>query len=416
MLQPSFLRNADWLTRERIFRIAWIFAMFSVAVLLWSIWDHTRMGLTNPQGEQLGTDFINYWSGAHLAANGQSGLVYDIDAFVRFERAHTSANASFRWYAYPPVTMLLTLPLALFSFVPALILWTLCGFALSAFLLSRSVDWRTACLAAIATPATLVNTIAGQNGQLSAALLAGGILLLEKRPLIAGFLFGALCYKPQLAILLPFALAAGRYWRAFFGAMASVIALITSSVLLFGWQTWAAFGKTAPLNRLLMEHGDSFWHRMPSVFAAARLIGMSSAPAYVLQILSAVIAAILVVLVWRSSASLGVKGAALIIGSFLSTPYAWDYDMVALTFAVVWLGAEAARTGFRPWQKIVLAATLTAPIVISPLAIATHLQSGPIILWLAMIGVAQFALSPDKSLSGTISNCVPNASKVSHLP
>ena len=41
----------------------------------------------------------------------------------------------------------------------------------------------------------------GQNGFLSAALIGGGALLLDKRPVLAGLCFGALVYKPQLAVM-----------------------------------------------------------------------------------------------------------------------------------------------------------------------------------------------------------------------
>ena len=381
------LSEAPWLTLERTRRIALVFGIFALLVVGGDAWLHTKAGVTDAAGEQLGRDFVNYWAGAHLAAQGHAVRVYDIAGFLKFEHAHTAANANFKWYSYPPTTLLLTLPLALLDFVPALICWLLAGVLAYAALLARVLGWRWGLSAAFATPASFMNTIFGQNGQFSAALLGGGIAFLDRRPWLAGVLIGMLCYKPHLAILVPFALAAGGYWRSFVAAAATAAALMAASFFLFGPQTWAAFLHNAPLNALLMEHGVNFWHRMPTIFAAARLAGFGIGAAWAIQAVSALAVCGLTVKVWRSGATLERKGAVLILATFIATPYAWDYDLVILTLAVVWLAAEGARRGFRPWEKTALAATIISPLIFSPLGEATHVQIGPLVmgwlLWLA---------------------------------
>ena len=69
----------------------------------------------------------------------------------------------------------------------------------------------------MAMPPVLINAITGQAGFLIAALFIGGMALLPKRPLLGGMLLGLMVIKPQLGLVLPFALAAGREWRAFAG-------------------------------------------------------------------------------------------------------------------------------------------------------------------------------------------------------
>jgi hypothetical protein len=64
-------------------------------------------------------------------------------------------------------------------------------------------------LAAASLPAVFINIAHGHNGFLTAALFGGGLLLLERREMLAGILFGLLCYKPQFGVLIPLALAAG---------------------------------------------------------------------------------------------------------------------------------------------------------------------------------------------------------------
>jgi hypothetical protein len=346
---------------------------------------------------------VNTWAGAKLATDGHATTVYDLDAFQAYEKAHAAPFWQFRWYAYPPSVLLLTAPLALFGYLPAYLLWIITGTALCALVFARTMRWPYALLASVAAPAVLLNTIAGQNGPFTAALLAGGVLLLGKRPLISGVLFGLLCYKPQFAVLVPFALAADHRWRTIAAAAATAAAVIGLSIAVFGWEAWSAYLRVASINSFVLENGHFpdmkfirevapfCWYRMPTVFTALRSAGASVAMAYATQALSAAAALALVVAVWRGMASLPVKGAVLILGTLAATPYAWDYDLVVLTFAIVWLWQDAEAT-FAPWEKIATAATLLMTILFAPLAFATHLQFGPLLLWTALIFAALRAM------------------------
>ena len=64
-------------------------------------------------------------------------------------------------------------------------------------------------LLALAYPAVLINIGHGQNGFLTAALLGGALVILDRRPIVAGILFGLLVYKPQFGLMIPLALIAG---------------------------------------------------------------------------------------------------------------------------------------------------------------------------------------------------------------
>jgi len=385
------LLKGDWLTAQRIRRIGTIFALLALLVVGADAWLHTSHGVTNADGEQLGRDFVNYWAGAHLAADGQAARAYNLHDFLDYERGQTAANAHVKWYSYPPPALVLSLPLASMPFVPALLFWLLSGIAICAALLARTLGWHLALLAAFATPASLVNALWGQNGQFSAALLGGGLLFLESKPWLAGLLFGMLCYKPHLAVLVPVALACGGYWRAFLAAGIAALAICGSAFLL-GPDVWTAFLKSAPLNASILEVGDTMWHRMPTAFAAIRLAGGSVGAAYAAQLLSALVAVAITIKIWRSGATLPIKASAMIVATFMVTPYAWDYDQIALIFVAAWLAAEGIRDGFRPGEKIVLALNIAAPLIYSPLAAATHVQVGPLALWMLLGLIARRAL------------------------
>jgi len=361
-----------------------IFSIMALAAVALDFWLHTANGFTNDGGEHLARDFVNYWSGARIALEGHAARAYDIDGFLQYQRSLIGAGAEFKWYGYPPIAMLLAAPFGVLPFVPALAIWLLLGAGLCALLLSRSLGWPMAAMAAVGAPAVFLNTISGQNGQLTAALFAGALMVLGKRPVLAGILFGALCYKPQLGLLIPVALAAAGQWRAFVAAALTAVLLVIASLATFGVEPWLGFLHNAPVHRLLMENGDTFWHRMPTVFAAGRLLGAPVAAAYALQGVSALCAALAVWTVWRADQPMELKGAALLVGTFLASPYAWDYDMVVLVFAVAWLATEAVRTGFRPWERLAMAGVVALPVVIGPLANATRVQLGPVMLWAVM--------------------------------
>lgn len=97
-----------------------------------------------------------------------------------------------------------------------------------------------------AQPTVFVNAVSGQNGFLSTAALLGGMSLLARRPFVAGPVLGLLSLKPQLALLLPVALLAGREWRAIAGGIVSFVALTLLAVIALGWGTYAAFFAFAP--------------------------------------------------------------------------------------------------------------------------------------------------------------------------
>lgn len=56
--------------------------------------------------------------------------------------------------------------------------------------------WLVVTILIALSPASIINTIGGQNGFLTAALLLGSLLLLDRRPFVVGILIGPLIFKP----------------------------------------------------------------------------------------------------------------------------------------------------------------------------------------------------------------------------
>lgn len=102
---------------------------------------------------------------------------------------------------------------------------------------------------------------------------------------------------------------------------------------------------------------------MQSVFAAVRLLHGSVSAAYCLQALAAVAACAFLVVLARARAKPEAQGIALISGALIATPFLLDYDLTLLAIPLAWLFGEGRRTGFLPWEKIVLLAAFVLPLV-----------------------------------------------------
>jgi Glycosyltransferase family 87 len=183
-------------------------------------------------------DFTMLWAGGHFAVT-QPHDTYNVAAV-------TAAQMSIRPpvgplpFPYPPSALPMIAPFGLLPFWPAYMLWT----ALSAVAFWTAARRITSSVGLVfATPHMMLALVLGQTTLWIGALLIWGVLLLERRPVAAGLLFGiAGAIKPQFAVLLPVAILAGRHWKAIAGGFAGAAAMLLLSLPfgLFLWRDWAA--------------------------------------------------------------------------------------------------------------------------------------------------------------------------------
>jgi hypothetical protein len=390
----------------RLRLIAWFWLVIAGAVYVADLLHQTRDGLSDGVSRAFGDDFVNYWSAAFLAAHGRAAEIYDFAAFHLFEQSVSGPNIGFYHYSYPPLLLLLTLPLAFVPYVPALGVWlvaTWYGF----YRALRLTGDQSVLLLSLATPALFVNAVGGQNGALTAILLGGGLVLQGRRPIVAGILFGCLAYKPHLALLLPFALIAGRRWLTIGATAATAILLVAASALLFGPHRWIEYAdNVAQLRSVILEDGTGVWHRMLSVFVFARRLGADVGTAYAMQAVFAAVAAVFVARSWWRDEAVHLRNAMVIVGTCLATPYLQDYDLVVSAFVVLWLKAAEERSRMPvPWIRAAMAVMLLLPLLAAPLAKLTGLALGPLFV------VAVFALLV--ALAGASSNAALSSPKAS---
>ena len=151
--------------------------------------------LTSPDIAAPG-DFSALWSiGRFVLAHGFHGL-YDSETLNAFRHDLGDLDEIAAPYLYPPPFALF---MALFALLPLRTAYfAFMGLTLALYLWAATKgSWRWS-LVLLALPTTAIALAAGQNGFLTGALLLGGLRLRETRPILAGILFGALAYKPQL--------------------------------------------------------------------------------------------------------------------------------------------------------------------------------------------------------------------------
>jgi alpha-1,2-mannosyltransferase len=362
----------------------------------------TAHALVDMQGRPLGTDFSSFYSAGTYVLEGNAQAPYDLARQHAREQAIFGEATPFYSWFYPPFFLFITAALALLPYGAALVTWQVVTLVLYLLaigaIISRSLhlpgerrdegasrlgsESRIELLLALAFPAVLVNLGHGQNGFLTAALLGGALAVLDRRPIVAGLLFGLLAYKPQFGLMVPLALAAGGYWRSFAAAAATAALLAVAATVAFGPDVWRAFfDSTHFVRTVVLEQGDPGWHKMQSLFAWARMWGAPIPLAYALQaVLVACLAAALIWL-WRSSTAYPVKAASLCIATILATPFTFDYDMMVLAPAIAFLAADGLVRGFGPWEKTTLAALWLMPLVARSAAQLTLIPLGvPVML------------------------------------
>ncbi len=142
------------------------------------------------------------------------------------------------FWSYPPHLILFVWPLGLLPYLPAYALWRAGGLALYLWAARRGGVEKKHMLFLAVAPGVAVNVFFGQNGFLTAALLIGGLVNLDRRPVLSGILFGILTVKPQFGLLVPVLLVITGRWRVIAAAILTTIVLVAATSVWFGPGIW----------------------------------------------------------------------------------------------------------------------------------------------------------------------------------
>ncbi|MFC3441912.1 glycosyltransferase family 87 protein [Sphingobium rhizovicinum] len=388
----------SFITRPRIRLTALLVLAATIIGLTWLF--ATAHGTVDSLGRPLGTDFSNVWTAGWMADHGRAPQAWDwpTQHEVQKQIHHDPAIPFYGWH-YPPPFLIIATLLAQFPYVAALLIWQGMTLVLALCLVRRILpDDRDALIVALGAPVVLVCLGHGQNAFLTASLLGAGMLLLDKRPWVAGMLLGALVYKPQFAVLIPVLVLARGNLRAFLSAGLTVGALCLLTLAIWGWPVWRAFLDSLPLTQhVIIEAGATGWEKIQSPFAAIRQWGGSIPFAYGAQGIVTAIAIAAAALAARRG-SMEVRGAAALSAALLCTPYVLDYDYVLLGVAIAFLAADMKSRGALAWEPTWLAYAWIAPLFGRSLSELTHI---PVNL-IATIAILALAMRRAIRLDGAL--------------
>jgi arabinofuranan 3-O-arabinosyltransferase len=336
------------------------FVLFVINVSYFPAAYFSHWWIYDPDGLGIPTDFVNVWAAGRLALEGHPAQAYDWDIQKQVELALLRQDfiGYFAWH-YPPPFLFVASLLAQFPYAVAFIGWVSASFVPYLAMMRAIVGRPFGLLLGIAFPMVFNNTLVGQNGFLTAALIGGTLYLMPTRPVLSGICLGLLSYKPQYGLLFPLVVIAASQWTVFFTAAVVAVAMAFASWLAFGTESWQAFFHWMPMfSQAFLTEGKATWWKLQSLFSLVRYLGGTEQLAWLFQwILTASVAAGLV-LMWRSRVSYSLKAAALAAGTLLTTPYLFMYDMMVLAVPVAFLVRIGLKSGFRPYELPALGCAL----------------------------------------------------------
>jgi hypothetical protein len=333
----------------------------------------------DPGGFPVGRDFLNTWMGGRSAFSGGPATWFDSDVYMAAVQKVTGIpDLAPLYWSYPPHLLFLIWPFSLLGFLPSYIVWCVAGLALYVWAaVAGGVDRKYWLFLAVA-PAVAVNVFLGQNGFLTAALLIGGLANLDRRPIIAGILFGILTIKPQFGLLLPVLLVLNGHWRVISSAVATTVLLVAATAMWFGPDIWLQYlHKVGPQQQdLLNVAGIMGWPIVASAFVNARLIGLPDNWAWLVQGgASAFAFGAVVWTFWRKRDPV-LSQALFVTATFLFSPWIMNYDMVVFGWIVALLRQRGDETFVDHGLSLAL---WMLPVLMFPLGFA-HIPSALLVL------------------------------------
>lgn len=329
-----------------------LFSVIGVSFLTPIVWRFywPAGGMFDVVGYHLGRDFINVWTGPQVVARYGVMMLFDLTGYHWAQSQIFGTLIYLHNWGYPLFILFFAYPLSLLPYIPALVVWTVLGFmAYACAVIPRLApeQRRLGFLFLLASASSLVNIVAGQNGFITAALLLGGVAQLDRRPWIAGILFGLLTYKPHLGVLVGVVLLVSGAWRTIAAAVITSGTLIAASITVWGIEPWVAFvtQTSAYQYHFLVDFSGFYTFMMVSPFASMRLMGVPVDAAKIAQAAISISVIVTVMISFRKTADVGLRALLVASGTLLVSPYAFNYDMPMLTGAILMVMAARPHIG-----------------------------------------------------------------------
>jgi len=391
---------------------AWLlnvcFVLFVINAAFFPTAYFAHWWIFDQNGHGLPVDFVNVWSAGRLALDGHPAQAWDWDIQKRVQIAvlGLSYEGNLAWH-YPPPFLFVASLLAHFPYPAAFIGWAMTSLMPYLAVMRAIVGRPFGLLLAAAFPVVLNNTLVGQNGFLTAALIGGTLYLMPSRPVLSGICLGLLSYKPQYGLLFPLVLIAASQWTVFVTAGVVAVAMAAASWLAFGTESWQAFFHWMPMfSQAFLTEGRAPWGKMQSIFALVRYFGGTEQLGWIFQWTMSGTVAVVLTLMWRSRRiDYPLKAAALAAGTLLITPYLFLYDVMVLAIAVAFLVRIGLRQGFErhelPALGLAAALLFFYPLIAAPIGFVATLIVCALIAARCGLRRRVSALSPNMGLAAS---------------
>lgn len=335
-------------------------------------------------------DFANYWMGGRLALSGDYLDLFSQGTYFPHLQQMFGADYQIRNWSYPPHYLLLMSPLGYLGYEAAFVAFMAVTFGLFvagavAFKREFAPHAGQRVLWLVVPSYVLMMVATTQNGFLTSALLLLGLAWMRSRPFLAGLAFAFLTVKPQLGLLVPVLLLFDRNWKAIASVIAMTLVLVALSTAAYGVQSWVAYlTETLAYQRAVMSdwHG-LFLRMMPTVFGSMRTLGFTPATAVEAQTPFSAVAFLAVLLLLYIEREPLRRAFVVLCGTFLVSPYAYNYDMGALCVCAALLadGELVKRRSLAAWAMALIAA--------SPAAVMNLGRAGvPVVPLVLAVGMA----------------------------
>ncbi len=346
-------------TRERLTIYPRVIVAFSL--LIWAATIVFGDPPITTSGDSVLPDFLAYWTGGNLVANGHASSLYEPAVQAGLQRATLPGiGEGLSWFVAPPFVAVLYLPLGAIPYGWAAALFIVLSLG-ALYLVGRNLvpmirrDPSTPVgvfmVAVAASPAVFDALGAGQN---SPFLLLLWVLALQQlrsgRAATAGALFATTIFKPHLVLLIPVWFLVRRNWRALGGFVLAGAALFVFPLAFFPFQTFEMWRAAMTSNAFghYVQVGQTW--KMESM--SALLTDVTGWPRVDVLVLGAGALGLAWWLAKLRPDPLRDLAATSAV-TVLCAPHVMLYDALLLTIPVVWLASESRLSDMR-WHLLAL--------------------------------------------------------------
>lgn len=334
--------------REMIKRLTWfIIPPVCAAGIVFVVVQYYLLGDEMALENGMYSDVYVFWGAAKLGLSGSWQSVFDTELLHQWHPLPDRVKATiYSGWLYPPAIHVLIAPLGFIGLADAWLIFVVLSliiYVIGARLLAGKSS--IAFVLAVVAPTTWAAVSIGNNSLLTAGLVAAALgALAARRAILSGVLIGAICIKPQIGLLFPFALATGGYWSSFVTAAVSALAITGITTLVVGTDYWWALGERLEWAGSVDGPGSEFYVQLVSYYGFARSLGWMHSVSMDLQIMATIALALVTVFVWWRRGPLQIKSAILLLSIPLASPHSFRYELTFVTLAVLAVASVESRT------------------------------------------------------------------------